>query len=98
MVVINWTDQSINDLDKIGEFIEKDSLKYAKIQVKRLIERGNFLKYQPYLGRMVPEYNDKSIRELIHGNYRIIYKVVSEERIDIITVHHSAKRLRLDLG
>jgi mRNA-degrading endonuclease RelE of RelBE toxin-antitoxin system len=40
---------------------------------------------------------DENIRELILGNYRIIYRIISEERIDILTVHHSAKLLRIEL-
>ena len=29
------------------------------------------------------------------GNYRIIYCIVSEERVDILTIHHSARLLDL---
>jgi mRNA-degrading endonuclease RelE of RelBE toxin-antitoxin system len=42
---------------------------------------------------MVPEKNSDAIRELIEGNYRIIYQIRSEDRIEILTVHHSAKPL-----
>jgi len=34
------------------------------------------------------------IRELIEGNYRIIYKIVNEYQIDILTIHHSARDLK----
>lgn len=50
----------------------------------------------PYSGRKVPEINIDSVRELIFGNYRIIYFVASPSRIDILTVHHSAKRLDIE--
>ncbi len=46
----------------------------------------------PELGRIVPERDNESIRELIEGNYRIIYffdKVI--DTIEIITVHHAAQ-------
>ena len=39
------------------------------------------------------EIKNENFREIIEGNYRIIYKVISSERIDIITVHHSARDL-----
>jgi len=42
----------------------------------------------------VPEFENKTIRELIRSNYRIVYKLVTEADIDILTVHHSAKLLR----
>ena len=33
MVKVIWTDQSIDDINNIAEFIAKDSFKYAQIQV-----------------------------------------------------------------
>lgn len=83
MARLNWTELSIDDLTNIAEFISKDSVKYATIQIKRIRERARFLRTKPFLGRVVPEIQDDSIRELILGNYRIIYKIVSEERIVI---------------
>ena len=97
MAYINWTEQSIEDLINIADFIGKDSIKYSKIQIKRIRERARLLRDHPYLGRIVPEYENESIRELILGNYRIIHRIISKERIDILAVHHSAKRLRFDI-
>jgi toxin ParE1/3/4 len=97
MARLNWTELSINDLINIADFISKDSAKYSVIQIKRIRERARLLKTQPFLGRIVPETNNEFIRELILGNYRIIYKIISEERIDILTIHHSAKLLRIEL-
>ena len=95
MVRLNWTNLAIEDLINIAGFISKDSVKYSVIQIKRIRERAKLLKTHPLLGRIVPETNDVSVRELILGNYRIIYRIVSEERIDILTVHHSAKILHI---
>lgn len=41
---------------------------------------------------MVPEYNSPEIRELIEGNYRIIYRT-QPGRVDIIAVIHAARQL-----
>jgi toxin ParE1/3/4 len=49
------------------------------------------LEKSPKMGRRVPETNDDSIRELITGSYRIIYKIRTEKEILIITVHHSSR-------
>jgi plasmid stabilization system protein ParE len=43
---------------------------------------------------MVPEFDSPNIRELINGHYRIIYRLIDEKHIDIITVHHSARLLK----
>jgi len=94
MVRINWTFQAKNDLKDIVEYISKDSKLYAKRQVFKILNRTNILKSQNYSGRKVPEIQDENIREVIEGNYQIIYRVVNESRIDILTVHHSSRDLR----
>ncbi|HEX9828491.1 MAG TPA: type II toxin-antitoxin system RelE/ParE family toxin [Flavobacteriaceae bacterium] len=93
MVRINWTLQSVSDLKDIAEYISKDSKKYAKLWVIRISNRTKILKSQIHSGKIVPEINQQSIRELIEGNYRIIYKIVNDNRIDILTIHHSARDL-----
>ena len=93
MVRINWTLQAKDDLKNIADYISKDSVKYAKLQVLRIRYRTNILKSQTRIGRIVPEIENRNIRELIEGNYRIIYKILSENRIDILTIHHSARDL-----
>ena len=89
MVEVKFTDQSLADIENIAKFIASNSEKYAKIQVQRFFERIEILETNPLSGRIVPEINDKSIRELVMGNYRIIYKVVNEIRVDILTIHSS---------
>jgi len=93
MVEVNWTKQAINDIDKIAEFIAKDSEHYAKIQVKRFFDALIVLEKQPTAGKIVPERQDPLIREILTGNYRIIYKIISETEVDVITVHHSKRLL-----
>ena len=97
MVRLNWTDQLIDDLINIAEFISKDSMKYSVIQVKRIRERAKILRNLPLAGRIVPETENESVRELIIGSYRIIYRIISEKRVDILTIHHSSKSLRMNL-
>jgi toxin ParE1/3/4 len=93
MVEVRWTAQSLEDINNISEFIAKDSEKYASIQVKRFFELAEILEHQPTSGRVVPEFQDETLRELILGNYRLIYLIVSKTRIDILTVHHSRRLL-----
>jgi toxin ParE1/3/4 len=93
MVRVVWTDYSLTDLEEIGEYIARDSVSSAKIVVKNLFESVDILAVHPLSGRIVPEYNNKNIRELIRGSYRIVYRIVTASRIDILTVHHSARLL-----
>jgi addiction module RelE/StbE family toxin len=93
MVQINWTIQAKDDLKAIAEYISKDSKQYAKLQVIRLKNRTSILKTQIRAGKIVTEISRENIRELIEGSYRIIYKIVEDNQIDILTIHHSARDL-----
>ena len=93
MVEVNWTDQAIEDIQSIAKYIAKDSQRYASFQVQVFFNRSEILSNHPKSGRIVPEVGKANIRELLAGNYRIIYKLVSKSRIDIITVHHSKRLL-----
>jgi len=93
MVKVKWTDFALENLITIGNYIEKDSYFYAQRVVDNLFNAVDILEQNPFAGRKVPEFNDVNIRELIRGSYRIVYKLVSENNIDIITIHHSARLL-----
>lgn len=93
MVKINWTQLAISDLNGVYEYIAKDSSRYAQITVNKIHSHVDSLKKQPYSGRIVPEFEDKSIKELIIGNYRIVHFIVSEYQIDILRIYHSARKL-----
>jgi len=93
MVKVIWTDQAITDLNDIGEFISKDSERYAQEVVRSLFESTRIIETHPKAGRIVPEYNTEDFRELIKGSYRIVYRIVDKFRIDVLAVHHSARQL-----
>ena len=95
MVKIIWTQRSLTDLKSIAEYISQDSIKYASLTVERIINVTSYLETNPKIGRMVPELRRQDkIREIILGNYRIIYKITNTQTVHILTVHHSYKRLR----
>ena len=93
MVKVVWTQRALDDLNDIGDYISKDSFKYAKITLEKLVETASIIENYPLLGRFVPEINDKTIREIIKGNYRVIYQIRKETSIFILTVFHSARSL-----
>lgn len=93
MVQINWTKTALSDLKAVFDFIAKDSKKYATLHVLKIKAKTKLLKNRPRLGKTVPEKGDETIRELIEGNYRIIYKIIHKKRIDILTIHHAARDL-----
>ena len=86
-------DQAICFWHKGNDYISKDSKRYAEIQIKRIKSKALILKTQPEAGRIVPELGIIQIRELIEGNYRIVYRLSSQDIVEIITVHHSSRDL-----
>jgi toxin ParE1/3/4 len=94
MVKVIWTDTAIQDLNDIGDYIAKDSERYAELTVQRLFDSVDILEDYPKAGKMVPEFEDDSMRELIRGSFRIVYQIVDDLRIDILTVHNCARLIR----
>lgn len=93
MVKIIWTDFAIEDLRVIHEYISKDSKLYADRFISKLIDRVEQLEKFPRSGRVVPEFDNDSLRELIEGNYRIIYRL-EQDFVGVARIHHSARVLR----
>jgi toxin ParE1/3/4 len=82
---ILWTEPAIEDLRNLHSYIGKDSEVYASSFVERIILAGEKLTNFPRLGRVVPEAEKETVRELLYHNYRIIYRI-NGELIEIITV------------
>jgi plasmid stabilization system protein ParE len=47
----------------------------------------------PESGRIVPEYNDKDLRERILGSYRIVYRI-KREFIEIVAICHGTRQMK----
>jgi toxin ParE1/3/4 len=48
----------------------------------------------PFSGRILPELDNKLVREVIHGDYRIVYRV--DDGVQVLTVRHAAREMRLE--
>ena len=94
MVKIVWTDLSILDLKEVFDYISLDSQLYATIAINKIHQRVWVIADNPFSGRIVNEFNEKSIRELIEGKYRIIYKIKTDNQVDIVRIYHSARLLK----
>jgi addiction module RelE/StbE family toxin len=88
---VNWTAAALEQLRDIHSFIARSSPQYATRAVDRLISRSQQIANFPHSGRVVPDVTDVNVREIVEGQYRIIYHVLESE-IDIIAVVHGARR------
>jgi len=90
-----WTRQAVEDVEAIKTYVARDSLRYAALLVERIVGAVDRLESFPESGRVVPEVGDNTLREVIFGAYRIVYRVQSQESVQVVTVHHAARLLRV---
>jgi addiction module RelE/StbE family toxin len=90
-----WAPQAIQDVEAIRAHIARDSAHYADLVVERLVAVVERLQDHPRSGRVVPELGDDSIREIVHGNYRIVYRL-RPDLVEIAAVFHGARSFRFD--
>ena len=92
MAEVILADSAWDDLSDIADYIAKDSPRYAMEYTDRLLERTSQIATHPESGRIVPEFNNPTIRELIHGSYRIVYSTEDPSVVVVLRFVHSAKR------
>jgi plasmid stabilization system protein ParE len=90
---IAWSESALNDLVGTLEFIERDSPSYASTLAVLADRAAMSLRHFSYRGRLVPEYHDSEVRELIVGkSHRLIYQV-SSSNVTIVAFVHIARDL-----
>ena len=94
MARIVWSSVARNDLKALVSFIKADSPGYAQTFGLHIQQRVEQLHRVPESGRKVPEDKSGTYRELIVGNYRVVYRV-DEDIVTIVTLIHGARILRL---
>ncbi len=77
-------------MKKIYSYIAEDSKYYARRVAQDIVEKTEGLNDFPEIGRIVPEINDKKIRELIVYSYRLIYEVKNDD-VDILAIIHGKR-------
>ena len=89
---IVFSDPSIEDLENIVRFIGRDNPQVAAQFGAKLIQSVRHLASFPRLGRVVPEKNDESIREIIFKPYRIFYRVKDDSQtVEVARFWHTAR-------
>lgn len=85
---LQWTETAKKDLLAIRHYISQNSPSAAKEWVNRLKKKARNTVHSPYSGRMVPEFYRENLREVIEGNYRIVY-LVGKNHLSILTIFES---------
>ena len=90
--VVVWSPRAIDDVDSIAAYIAEDSEAYAASVVRAILAKASRLSEFPYIGRVVPEFDDEAIREVFAYSYRIIYRIEDNE-ITIAAVIHGKQHI-----
>jgi toxin ParE1/3/4 len=90
--MVIWTIPARDDLKAIFEYIALDSRFYANKVVREIIECVSTISDMPERGRIVPEINEKEIREIFIYSYRLIYQLMTDS-ITVFAVIHSSRNI-----
>ena len=92
---LEWSDLAIEQATALAHFIARDDAAAARKWVDVLFVKAQRLADYPQSGRVVPEIKRADIREIMYGDYRIVYRV-EPARVAILTVRHGARKLDAD--
>lgn len=88
MMKIIWSPTARSKTRQILEYISKDNTDAALALLDQIEEKVEELRQNPLVGKVLPETNNQSIREIVvHKNYGVIYEVF-QNSIEILTVRH----------
>lgn len=88
---VDFTEAALADIAAIEEYIARDSETYAAEVASGFFERAESLGAFAERGRLVPELRPLGLRELLVGNYRMIYGV-SPDAVTVLAVVHGSRR------
>ena len=92
---IRLTESALNDLEEMREWYRQEGVPEVGDRfVAEIFERIEALRNHPEMGRIVPEFEQPILRELIHDPFRIVYRR-DPGLVRIVRVWRSERRLVL---
>ena len=89
---IVWSRTAAQDLRSLVKYIARDNPARAEQFGYKVISNIDILQDHPHVGRIVPEFRQSELREIVVRPYRVIYRIKdSSEIIEIIRVWHAAR-------
>jgi toxin ParE1/3/4 len=87
----------VHEVDEQAEYFAQYSPARATLFVDSIFRQLDLLRRHPRLGRVVPEFNIEVLRELLFRQYRLIYRIISDARIDVLALQTRLRPLQLPL-
>jgi toxin ParE1/3/4 len=90
-----WSPLAVDRASEIVDYIAQDKASAAEKWIDTVFSKVSQLKSSPETGRIVPEIGNNQIRELIYGNYRIIYRI-EKKKLSILMIRHGKQILPIE--
>ena len=82
---IDWSDEALFALAEITEYIAQDKPGAARRWNEGIVAAVELLHVTPYMGRRYAAGRGPEDRELVRGNYNIVYRV-TDDAIHVLTI------------
>lgn len=93
MAEVIWTDPALLDLNDIAEYIALENMVAAKLLVQSVFDKVERLEMFPESGRVPPELDYLSYREVVASPCRVFYKQ-ENDKVYILYVMREERDLR----
>ena len=92
--VLRISESALTDLERLRDwYVQQGVPEIGERFLSEILERIEQLREHPEMGRVVPEFNQPAIRELIHPPFRIVYRR-EEARVQLVRVWRSERLLQ----
>ena len=90
MAEVRWTEESVQWLRDIYDYIASDNPAAAAKAVDSIYKKAQVLIDQPGIGYKYHSALGREVRILLYGHYRITYLIKESGDIDILGIFHGA--------
>lgn len=89
---VEWSNFARDDLEDLVQYISRDSSFYARRFSEKIVLATRRLRDFPESGRIIPETEGQTLREIIVQGYRVMYRLEAD-RVLIPAIMHGSRNL-----
>ena len=95
---VRFAESAVADLEELKQWYSEQGVSnVGERLITEIVERIETLREHPDIGRVVPEFDQPFLRELIHPPFRIVYRR-EPKQVRIVRVWRSERLLQLAQG
>src|SRR5262245_63716382 len=91
---LEWSPRGLQRVREIAEHTDQDDPSAAEEWLQELFRILERVVKFPASGRVVPEVGKPELREVLHGEYRVVYRRTTK-RVSVLTIRHGRQLLDL---